>query len=179
MAKDKPGLNYGSQGIGSTGHITGYQLGAKGGVKLTHVPYAGGAQMTVDLVAARLDFAFSTYNTSKAQVDDGSLRVLGIVDPQRFSGLPDVPTMAEAGFPEVKVRNWFGLIVRKETPKAILDKLHQEFTKASKNPELIKRLANNGITTLNSSPEDYVAMLREDSKNTNEALKLMGIVTTK
>ena len=110
LAKSKPeGLSYGSQGVGTGGHLLGELLAKHAGVKLVHVPYRGIAPAVTDAIAGRVDMLFSSYISAASHIESGELRMLAIAGSHRHPHIPDVPTMAEAGFPDVQMQQWFGL----------------------------------------------------------------------
>ena len=111
LAKHKPGgLSYGSQGVGTAGHLLGELFAKSSGVPLVHVPYKGAAQGIIDFVAGRLDMMFVGILPSKPHLESGRLRVLAVTSKTRIPEVPDAPTMAEAGYPDVNTDFvWFGL----------------------------------------------------------------------
>ncbi len=111
LAKTKAGgLNFASQGVGSGGHILGEMLRLKSGAPFTHVPYRGAGPAVTDLAAGNIDLLFSSYVSAIGQVQGGKLRVLGWTATKRSPTLPDVPTMAEAGFPGTELEIWQGIV---------------------------------------------------------------------
>ena len=132
LARSKPGgLNFASQGVGSGGHILGEMLRRESGAPFTHVPYRGAGPAVTDLAAGSVDMLFSSYVSAIGQVQAGKLRVLGWTAPKRSPTLPDVPTMAEAGYPNVELVVWHGIVAPLGTPPALVKKLNEEFTKAA------------------------------------------------
>ena len=114
-AKTKPeGLSYGSQGVGTGGHLLGVLFAKQRGVNLVHVPYRGIAPAVTDTVAGRMDMLFASYLSSGAQSSAASCGMLAIAGAQRHPRIPDLPTMAEAGYPEVQMQQWFGLFAPAE-----------------------------------------------------------------
>ena len=132
LAKNKPsGLSYGSQGVGTAGHLLGELFAKASGAPLVHVPYKGAAQGVVDLVAGRLDMMFIGILPTKPHLESGKLRALAVTSKARLPELPDAPTTAEAGYPDVNTDFvWFGLAAPLKTPDAIVANLHERFTKA-------------------------------------------------
>jgi tripartite-type tricarboxylate transporter receptor subunit TctC len=162
-ATKKGGLAYGSQGIGSGGHLLGAMLQTGFGVPMEHVAYKGGAPLTLDLVAARVDLAFNSYSTVKQYVAEGRLRVLAVASPQRFAKLPDIPTMAEAGYPGIEMDTWYGLVGPTGMPKAVVTKLNSEFAAASRQPALLKRLDEIDAQAIAGTPEQFAAWLASEA----------------
>jgi tripartite-type tricarboxylate transporter receptor subunit TctC len=141
-AKSKVGkASYGSQSIGSGGHLSGEIVKMKNGVDLIHVPYKGSAPALTDLVAGRIDFLFDPITTALPFVKDGKLRALAITADKRSPLIPDVPTLRELGYVGYDVNPWFGIAAPAGTPRPVIDRLNAEFAKAARDPEVVKRLA--------------------------------------
>jgi len=174
-AKTKPGkASYGSQSIGSGGHLSGEIVKMKNGLDLIHVPYKGSAPALTDLVAGRIDFLFDPITTALPFVKDGKLRALAITDDKRSPLLPDVPTLAELGYVGYDVNPWFGLAAPAGTPRPIIDRLNAEFAKAAKDPEVVKRLADQGIEATSMTPEQFAAFIRAETARWTEVVKSSG-----
>lgn len=142
------GLSYGSQGVGSPGHLLGAMLahGAKGS-QLVHVPYAaGGGPMNMDLLAGRLDMVFSTYASMRSYAEQGKVKFLAVASPQRSALLPQVPTLAEAGYPDIELESWFGLVAPAGTPPQAVASLQQWFMQAAQTYQLHQRFAEQGVS---------------------------------
>jgi len=175
LARSKPGgLNYGSQGVGTGGHLLGVILAKQTGVTLVHVPYRGVAPAVIDMVAGRLDMMFSSYLTSKPHIDSGSLRMLAIAGTQRLPEIPDVPTMAEAGFPGVEMEQWFGLFAPAGTPAPIVQELNAELVKALESDEVRNVLRPQGSVIIPGTPEDLAAMVARDVVRLGQVVKDSG-----
>ena len=175
LARSKPGgLNYGSQGVGTGGHLLGVILAKQTGTTLVHVPYRGVAPAVTDMVAGRLDMMFSSYLTSKPHIDSGSLRMLAIAGAQRHPEIPDVPTMAEAGFPGVEMEQWFGLFAPVGTPAAIVQELNAELVKALESDEVRNVLRPQGSVIIPGTPEDLAAMVARDVVRLGQIVKDSG-----
>ena len=174
-AKTKPGkASYGSQSIGSGGHLSGEIVKAKNGLDLVHVPYKGSAPVLTDLVAGRIDFLFDPITTALPFVKDGKLRALAITSDKRSPLVPDVPTLAELGYVGYDVNPWFGLAAPAGTPRPIIDRLNAEFAKAAKDPEVVKRLADQGIEAMSMTPEQFAAFIRSETARWTEVVKISG-----
>lgn len=149
LAKTRPdGLNFGSPGIGTGGHLMGTLLSRNTGAKLIHVPYRGVAPALTDLVAGRADFMFSAYISAVGHIQSGKLRMLAIASRERHPLLPDLPTMAESGYPEATMAQWFGLFAPAGTPAPIVRKLNSEFVKALQDPNVKKTIMSQAVTSL-------------------------------
>jgi tripartite-type tricarboxylate transporter receptor subunit TctC len=171
LAKTKPGsLSYASVGPGSASHLAGELFTAKTGIKMLHVPYKGGAPALTDLVAGHVNAMFLTAVVGMQQMKAGTLAALAIAAPTRFEMLPDVPTMAEAGFP-LEAAYWFGLVAPAGTPPAVLAKLETALAEVLAMPDLRKRMTEMGavVTPLGAKPfADYIRA---------EAAKWSGVIT--
>jgi tripartite-type tricarboxylate transporter receptor subunit TctC len=175
LAKSSPnGLTYGSQGIGSGGHILGEMWKLQTGAPLTHVPYKGSAPVIQDLLAERVDMSFDTVITSGPFVRDGKFRALGWSTSSRTRHFPDVPTMAEAGFPGMELEVWFALFATGGTPQPIVRKLNQEFVKAINSPDVMTRFGDQGLEMLSSTPEELAALVKADTARLAPIVKASG-----
>jgi tripartite-type tricarboxylate transporter receptor subunit TctC len=175
LGKSKPeGLTYGSQGIGTGGHLLGIMLSKQTGVKVVHVPYRGIAPALTDMVAGRLDMMFGSYLTSKPHVDSGTLRLLAIAGSKRQAATPDIPTMAEAGYPGVEMDQWFGLFAPPHTPDPIVRRLNEEFVKALKSDEVVNTLNPQGSVIIPGTPADLAAMIARDVVRLGQVVKDSG-----
>jgi tripartite-type tricarboxylate transporter receptor subunit TctC len=176
LAKTKTGgLNFGSQGVGSGGHILGEMLRLNSGAPFTHVPYRGAGPAVSDLVAGNIDLLFSSYVSAIGQVQAGKLRVLGWTATKRSPALPDVPTMTEAGFPGTELEIWQGIVAPLGTPAPILRKLHDEFVKAAKSPDVVSKVAAQAVEMYTTSPEDFTKLLASDIDRLGKVIRAAGI----
>lgn len=153
-AKAKPGaLVFASGGNVTMGHLLAEQLQATAGISLIHVPYKGGAPAMADLLAGHVPVFFDPIGTTTPLARDGKIRPLAIVADKRAPALPDVPTIAEAGFPDVKGMSWFAIFAPAGTPPAIIAKLNAEANKALQAPEVKERLVAIGATGEGGPPK--------------------------
>ena len=159
LARQKPGtISYGSVGPGSASHLAGELFVAKAGISMLHVPFRGGAPALTDLVAGHVNTMFLTAVVGMQQMKAGALTPLAIAAPARFEMLPEVPTMAEAGYP-LEAAYWFGLAAPAGTPPAILAKLEKALSDVLAMPDVRKRLTEMGavVTPLGSKQfGDYI-----------------------
>ena len=169
-------LNYASQGIASGGHLLGEMFRARSGAQLNHIPYKGSGPAVQDILAARVDLFFDALITSGPHVKSGRLRALGLASSQRSPQFPDVPTMAEAGYPNMELIAWFGIFAPAGTPRPVVRRLHEEFLKAMRNPEVVDKLTAQGldIYTLRS-PEEFAALIAADSVKYGRVVREAGI----
>jgi tripartite-type tricarboxylate transporter receptor subunit TctC len=175
-AKANPGkLTYASQGNGSSGHIVGEQFKQVAGVDIVHVPYRGAAPANQDLVAGHVSMMFDIVPLARTQIIAGKIRALGIASPQRVAAVPDVPTMAEAGLPELEGGPWFGLMAPAGTPRAIIDRLNSETRKAFAAPDVRERFLSQGMTLPLGSPEEFSAYVASEHKRWGEIIRKASI----
>jgi tripartite-type tricarboxylate transporter receptor subunit TctC len=176
LAKSKPGgLNYASQGVGSGGHILGEMLRLRSGAPLVHVPYRGAGPAVQDLAAGNVDLLFSSYVSAIGQVQAGKLRILAWTAARRSPALPDVPTMAEAGYPGVELEIWQGIVAPLGTPPAIVRKLNEEFVKAAKSPDIVAKVAAQAVEMYTTVPEDMTKLLASDIARLGKVIRDAGI----
>lgn len=174
-AKKKGGLTYASPGIGSGGHIGGAMLGKAFGVPATHVPYKGSGATRADVIAGRVDLIFNSVLPYMGEVETGAVKVLALAHDERFPGLPDVPTMAELGYPDIEIHNWFGLFAPAKTPGPILDKLNSSFTSAANMPEVKEIAYKQGFLVQTTSREEFSKFLKDQIVRMGKVVKEVGI----
>jgi len=175
LAKTKrEGLSYGSQGIGTGGHLLGELLSKNAGIKLLHVPYRGIAPAVTDAVAGRVDMIFSSYISSAGYIESGKLRMLATSGTARHPRIPDVPTMAEAGYPDVHMEQWFGLFAPPGTPRDVVAKLNAAYVAALSSEAAKERLLPQVATLIPGSPEDLEAMMKRDIVRLGKVVKDSG-----
>jgi len=175
LAKTKrEGLSYGSQGIGTGGHLLGELLSKNAGIKLLHVPYRGIAPAVTDAVAGRVDMIFSSYISSAGYIESGKLRMLATSGTARHPRIPDVPTMAEAGYPDVHMEQWFGLFAPPGTPRDVVAKLNAAYVAALSSEAVKERLLPQVATLIPGSPEDLEAMMKRDIVRLGKVVKDSG-----
>lgn len=164
-AKKNPGkLNYGSSGKGTSNHLFGELFASMANIELTHIPYKGSGPAINDLVAGMTQLNFAPFPLVLPQIKAGALKALAVTGATRSPALPEVPTVAEAGLPGYEGIGWFGLMVPKGTPKAIVDKLNTEVNRILRDPEIRKTLSADGAVPVGGSPEDAAASVIEGIK---------------
>ena len=172
LGKSRPnGLTYASQGIGSGGHILGEMFRLKTGATLVHVPYRGAGPAVIDLTSGRTDLLFTSYMSAAGQIENGKIRVLGYTSLQRTPVLPNVPTMAEAGFPGTELEIWHGLVAPAGTPEPIVRKLHAAFVQAAKDPAIVKIVEPQAASIATNSPEAFAKEIADDVKNLGKVVR--------
>ena len=173
--KKSGGLTFGTPGLGSPSHLLGGKIMLAAKVPSETVHYRGGAPMMADLITGRVDFSWPTLSTSRAYLADKKLRALALDADQRWAPLPDVPTLDELGFGKEKVASWFALAAPAGTPRPIVDKLREEFIKASKDPELQRRLAENGTPIVTSTPEHMGKAMADEWETMQKLVKDLNL----
>jgi tripartite-type tricarboxylate transporter receptor subunit TctC len=175
-ARANPGkLNYASSGIGSPIHMSTELFQVATGTRMIHVPFKGMGAAYADLVGGRIELSFATIISSIPHIKAGRLRALAVTPAKRAPALSEVPTMAEAGVPGVVVVNWYGLIAPKGTPKAVVDRLSAETTKAVQSAEMAKRLIAEGSEAVGSSAQAFAAHIRAEHEMWAKVIKQAGI----
>ncbi len=168
-------LTYASSGIGSPIHMTTELLGIATGTRMIHIPYKGMGAAYADLVGGRISFSFATIISAQGHIKNNRLRALAVSTAKRAPAMSDTPTLAEAGVPGVVVVNWYGLIAPKATPKAVIDKIAAETTKAVQAPAMMKHLVADGSEGVGSTPEEFTKHIRAESEQWRRVIKQGGI----
>ena len=176
LAKDKPGtLAYGSSGNGTSAHLAGAMFAQIAGIKVTHVPYRGASLAMQDLLSGQVQFMFLDMSTGLAQIKAGKLRALAIAPAKRVAVLPDVPSIAEQGYPSYNIRAWYGLLAKAGTPPEIIQKLYGEVKRALDSAEVREIFLAQGIVPGGMPPAEFATLIREDLaqwKRTIEQLQI-------
>jgi tripartite-type tricarboxylate transporter receptor subunit TctC len=176
LAKAKPKqLIYGSTGNGNMPHLAMESFKIAAGVNILHVPYKGAAPAVADLLGGHVHATILDVPVLLPHARAGKVRALAIATGKRSPALPEVPTMAEAGYPSVNADNWYGIIVAAATPKDIVAKLHASLTSALQAAETKQRLENQGANALSSSPEELAAHMRNETIKWGKIIKTAGI----
>ncbi len=161
-AKARPGqLNYGSTGVGTSSHLSGFILGKRAGVDVVHVPYKG-ADALRDLLAGRIQFMFATIPSVKQHIDAGSLRAIAVSSAQRSRSMPDVPTVAERGFPGFEAGSWFGFFAPKGTPAEVVTTLNKAVNEVIAVPAFAAQMIREGADPAGGSPQDFAAFVQRE-----------------
>ena len=163
LAKAKPGeLSYGSYGTGTTGHILGEQFKRAAGVDLIHVAYKGGAPLVNDLAAGHVKVGWVPVGTAMALIKAGKLRPVAFAGDKRSELMPDVPTLAEAGYKGFEPDAWMGMLAPAGTPKARVDALGTQIARIIKKPEVAQRMRELNLVPVGSSSAEFQAKLASD-----------------
>lgn len=175
-AKANPGkLTFASQGNGSTGHIVGEQIKQVAGIDIVHVPYRGAAPAVQDLLAGHVSMIFDVLTLALPQIRANTVRALAITTAQRDPLVPNVPTTAEAGYPQLEGGPWFGFFVPARTPRTVVDWLHAEAQKAFSAPDVRARFAEQGLAVILGTPEETAAFVAAESKRWGEVIRRANI----
>lgn len=175
--KEGSTISYGSSGSGATDHLAGEVFNTLAGLKMTHIPYKGGAPAMIDLVGGQVQVIFATVSTAISSIQGGKVRALGMTGNQRYESLPEVPTIAEAGLAGFDVNGWYGLYAPAGTPKDIITRLNAEVVKILAMPDVKARLLDAGIIATSSSPEAFAAYTQDETKRWAKVVKDANIKT--
>lgn len=170
----RDGVTFASSGAGSTIHLSGELFKATSKLNMLHVPYRGSSPAITDLMGGQVQSMFDNAPSALPYVKAGKLRALAVTSPQRLPQLPDVPTLAESGFPGFDVQSWFGLAAPAGTPRAIIDRASAELAKAVANPDLVKRLQDMAATPASSTPEQMRRFMAAEVQRWREVVKASG-----
>jgi tripartite-type tricarboxylate transporter receptor subunit TctC len=173
-AKAHPGeLNFGF-GQGTLPHLVGELFKAETGADIASIPYKGGAQAVTDMLGGRVHLNFGAAATLVPLIRSGKLRALAITDTVRSADLPDVPTMAESGLPNVTTVTYYGLMGPPGLPAAVIDRLNRDANAALAAPELSAGMARRGIARKGGSPQDFAALIAEQARRWGPIVKAVG-----
>ena len=174
--RKKPGgLTFGTPGLGSPSHLLGAKILLADNVPFETAHYRGGAPMMADLVTGRVDFSWPTLSTSRSFIAENKLRALALDADKRWDRLPDVPTLDELGFGKQKVASWFALAGPAGMPPALVGRIRDLFIQASKDPELQRRLAENGTPIVSSTPEEMGRAMAQEWDTMQELAKTLKL----
>mgnify|MGYP001186294111 CR=1 FL=1 len=175
-AKEHPGkLNYASPGAGSGAHLAGELLNESAGIRTTHVPYSGMAPAVKDLAGGVVDMMFAGVSTVLPHIESGRLRALAVAAPKRLAALPDVPTVAESGYPGFDVTSWYGLVAPSKVPQDIRQKLYQDIAEVLQQDDIRQKFAGLGVEPASTTPEAFAAMIDEETRKWADIVKKAGI----
>jgi len=172
-AQNRP-INYGSWGVGSSGHLYGQILKRDYGVNLNHVPYKGDVSAIVDVRNGNLDLTFSSPTSAKPQVAGGQIKALGMTGPRRSDAMPDLPTFAEQGIAGFELPVWVGVYAPGGTPKAAIDRIQRELKAVIADPDITRRMLDQGQAPIVNSPEEFLANYRRDFPKWEALIKASG-----
>jgi len=176
LAKSRPeGLTFGSSGVNTGTHLSAELFRVLAGVKMVHVPYGGSAQAITDLLASRVQLAFTPASTVIQLVRDGKLVALAATEKKRISIAPDVPTMEEAGLPGFDTGLWFGLVAPTGTPRAAIEKIAAAVNEAIKTEAVVKALRPQGIDLVGGTPDEFGRYIASEMARWDKVAREAGL----
>jgi tripartite-type tricarboxylate transporter receptor subunit TctC len=176
LARSRPGkLNYGSGGAGTTNHLANEILKTDQKLNMVHVPYKGASLAAQALMGGEVDEVVLAVAPALPLIRAGRIRPLAVLSEKRVATLPDVPTSAEAGFPNIRISIWYGLFAPAGTPREIIAHLYREAERALKDPELLQRMSNAGMDPWLGTPEEMGALLKSEMTRFAKLAKSAGL----
>lgn len=173
--KANPGkVNFASAGVASVGHLTGELLNNLAGIDMVHVPYKGSGQAITDLVGGHVKVMISGMASTLPHVKTGKLRGLATTGAKRTPATPDLPTIAESGFPGFEASSWFGVLAPARTPRPVIARLHADIVKSLQQPEVRQRLENVGFEIVGGTPEEFAAYIQSEIRKWAKVVKASG-----
>ena len=176
LAKTKPGgFNFGSGGSGTSNHLAGELFNVVAGVKLLHVPYKGVNLAMTDVLAGQIHLVVIGVPSAAPHIKSGRLRALAAIAPKRLTGLPEVPTVAEAGLANFEVTTWYGILAPAGTPGVAVARLNAELVRMMRAPEQIEKLAGIGTEPRTSTPEEFAEFIRQEIAKWGKVVREAGL----
>lgn len=172
LMKARPdSFSFGSSGTGSTQHLAGEAFKLATGTVATHVPYKGSSQALADLIGGQIQLNFDTTSSAMSFIKSGKVKVLAVMTPKRSAELPDVPTLAEAGYPGVEMSTWYGMYTTAGTPKPVIERLHAELARIVKLPDVQSRLAALGGEIAALTTDQFAAFARAEHERAGKLIR--------
>jgi tripartite-type tricarboxylate transporter receptor subunit TctC len=176
LAKKNPGkFNYSSPGAGSQTHLTIELLSKRAGIKMQHIPYKGGAPAVTAVISGETELTMLAPNVIFPHIEAGTIRPIASGDVTRHPRLPEVPTLAESGFPDIRAIQWVGMFTAAGTPKPVLDRLNAELNRIVRLPDVIEKLKQQGVTPTGSTQEEFAQLIATEIKNWAEIVREANI----
>jgi len=175
VAREKKGLTYASSGIGGAGHLAGELLSRVAKAPLVHVPYKGGGPAMQGFLGGQVDSFFATPISSISQIRSGKARAIATTGLKRPALMPDVPTVAESGYPGYEALNWYGYLGAANTPKDVVERLNRDIGRALANPETVAQLAKTGVEPHPMSPAEFGKYIEREYQTWGKLVKEAGI----
>ena len=175
LAKAKPGMTFGSSGVGTTPHLSGELFKRMAGIEMTHVPYRGAGPALNDLIPGRIDMMFNTIGATLTQVRGGQIRALAVTSAERFHTAPELPTVAESGMPGFDVTGWYALAAPARTPNEIVLRISADTLAALREPTVKKRLEDLGVGIIGSTAAQMAALIRTEMRKWEPIIRAAGI----
>jgi len=175
-AKANPGkLNFASVGPGSSSHLNGELLKSLAGIDIVHVPFNGSPPAVLSTVQGETQMIFAVMQPLQSQIQAGKLRAIAVTTPKRFPLLPDLPTIAESGYPQFEALAWNGLVAPAGTPRAVVDKINAEVNAILKQPDVVQKMNAAGFDLTGGSPEDFARLMQGEVARWTPVVKQLGI----
>ncbi len=176
LAKSKPGqLNYATSGNGSPGHFSAELLKKMAGIDMVHIPYKGASPALIDVVGGHASLYFTAMLSAQPFVKSGRLRVIAQTSAKRSPSLPDLPTIAEAGYPDYDITSWWGMLGPAGLPRDIANKLHAEIVRIIATPDVKERLNGLGADAVTNTPEQFAAYIKAEIAKWARIIKETGV----
>jgi tripartite-type tricarboxylate transporter receptor subunit TctC len=175
FAKANPGkVNFGSAGSASAQHLAGESFKIAAGIQMQHIPYKGSAPALTDLAGGQLQLMFDSMPSATPMINSGKLRAIAVTTATRAKARPDLPTIAESGFPGFDISTWYAYWAPKGTPTDIVEKLSAAAAQALKNPEVIAKYEAMGAEPVGSTPAQFASYVESEAKKWNDIVKKSG-----
>jgi tripartite-type tricarboxylate transporter receptor subunit TctC len=163
LAKTKPGaINFASNGTGGSSHLAGELFMMTTGTTMVHIPYKGLSLALTDLLSGQVQLMFSSAVSMLPQVKAGKLRAIAMTGATRSPAIPDIPTVAEAGVPGYETGSWYGIVAPAKTPRPVIERLSREIAAATRSAEISRRLADEAVIPIGSTPEEFDAHIKRE-----------------
>ena len=176
LAKAKPGeISYGTPGVATIQHVLGELFRQSLNVKLTHVPYSGGAPAMTALAGGHIVSIIGNVFEIAPFVKAGKVRPVVVTTPERAEALPDIPTMKEAGYPQLEATNWAGLVVPAASPAGAVARLNTELVRVLRLPDIREKFKSQGMSTMPGTPDQFAALLQSESVRYSKVVREAGI----
>ena len=176
LAKRRPGeLNFASAGAGGTMHLAGELLNTVANVRMVHVPYKGGGQAVTDVISGQIELTFVGAPAAMPHIQSGRLRLLAVSTKKRAAAMPDVPAVAELGYPEYEFDAWYGVLAPKGTPPAIVGRLSGEIAKVVRAQKIRESFLRLGIESVGSTPEEFRTLVEKEIARWTPIMRKAGL----
>jgi tripartite-type tricarboxylate transporter receptor subunit TctC len=176
LAKSKPGaINYATSGAGSPGHFCAELLNKLAGIRMVHIPYKGAGPALLDVVAGHVSLYFTTMPSAQPFLPTRRLRVIAQTSAKRSPSMPDLPTVAESGFPEYDITSWWGLLMPAGAQKDVVNRLHGDVSRILGTADMKQRLADLGTDAVTNTPEQFDAYVKAEIAKWAKVIRDTGV----